>query len=86
MGELVLVALGMCGPLLYGQHRPLNFGAGTVRNGQVSRQSSLRSKLRIMISSVTSLLVSLSMGGLLDFGSLRHEGVLTKFPCLWEGS
>ena len=58
MGELVLVALGMCGPLLYGQHRPLNFGARTVRNGQVSRQISLRSKLRIMVSLVTALLVS----------------------------
>lgn len=58
MGELVLVALGMCGPLLYGQHRPLNFDAGTIRNGQVSRQSSLRSKLRIMVSLVTSFVVS----------------------------
>lgn len=30
MGELVSAALGTCGLLLYGQHRPLDLGTGTL--------------------------------------------------------
>lgn len=57
MGELVSAALGTCGLLLYGQHRPLDLSTGTLRNGQV-KQINLRSKLRLMVSTLTSLFAS----------------------------
>lgn len=54
MGELVSAALGICGLLLYGQHRPLDLGTGTLRNGQVKGQINLRNRLRLVVSSLTS--------------------------------
>lgn len=68
MGELVSAALGTCGLLLYGQHRPLDLGTGTL--GKVSKQINLRSRLRLMVYSLTSLCFLApagSVGGLLDF-------------------
>lgn len=57
MGELVSADLGMCGLFLYGQHRPLGLSTGTLRDHQVNKQISLRSRLRLMVS-LTSLSTS----------------------------
>lgn len=59
MGELVLAALGMCGPLLYGQHRPLDLGTGTLKKWP-SQDKPASGIVRHVISSLTSLLASQS--------------------------
>lgn len=87
MCELVSAALGMYGPLLYGQLRPLDLGTGTLKK-QSSQDKPTSGIVRHTVSSLTSLLASLShyyYGRPLDFGgSLRQEGTLIKFPYLWE--
>lgn len=55
MGELVLAAFGMCGPLLYGQHRPLDLGTGTLKTWP-SQDKPTSVIVRHMISSLTCLL------------------------------
>lgn len=85
MGELVSAALGICGLLLYGQHRPLDLGTGTLRNGQVKGQINLRNRLRLMVSSLDFYLCfpapTGSVGSLLDLSWCLR---LIKFPYLCE--
>lgn len=57
MSELMLAALGMCGPLLYGQHRPLDLGTGTLKKWPSQDKPTLVI-VRHRVSSLSSLLAS----------------------------
>lgn len=59
MGELILAALGMCGSLLYGHHRLLDLGTGTLKEWP-SQDKPTSVIVRHRVSSLPSLLASQS--------------------------